>query len=64
VHVSIFKNREGQTTGKAVVEFDKAEDAEDAIEKFNNVEVDNVTHQVRPFTERKPNRDEGGNFSR
>lgn len=53
VQVRLFTNAQGQTTGKAVVEFENDESAEKAITDFNDVEVEGLQHKVRPFVDRR-----------
>jgi len=46
-HVDILKNPDGRSKGCAVVYFDHPDDAEKAIEMFNNTEVDGRIIEVR-----------------
>lgn len=49
----LFTNSQGQTTGKAFVEFESDEAAEKAITDFNDVEIEGLQHKARPFVDRK-----------
>lgn len=53
VQARLFTNSQGQTTGKAIVEFENDESAEKAINDFNEVEVEGLQHKVRPFVDRR-----------
>lgn len=56
----------GQTTGKAIVSFDKEESVQAAINKYDNQAVEDIINLVRPFYQKKKEtpRQEKGKLNR
>ena len=49
----MIKNKLGHNTGKAVVTFTQESSAQAAIEKFDNIAVDNLVCRIKPFYDKK-----------